>query len=1158
MSKIIQDSIFSKILEAQSTDIYPVLSDSYSYILSKISQGSSNILFIANDDSNLDLIAKQIEFFSPDKKVMILPCWDSMPYDKISPNINNLSKRIKVLSDLIDKNDNIILLISISSMLQKLIPKSYLVDFITNIKVGDSFKREEILFLLVSLSFRRSEVATEPGDFAVRGDIIDIVHGDKNGWRLDFFGNKIERIRVFDPLTQISSGSLDKIKLLPSSEVILNEKTINYFCESFVKEFGSYADEHPLYEAIKSGRKYPGMEHYLPIFYEKLSDVFDYFSPNYIVCENDFDLEINKAVSIIMEHYEARKDFLVNRFQDEVIYYPVKPENLWLTRNDLEKKLNNYNQIKFHSFALENNYSVDMGIKRITNFDLAARSKNISAFDLLKKHQETNKQKIIIACSSEGFFVRIKSILDNYNIHWYALKSFEDYKNISGKTVGITILPMEHGYIFGDFAIVTEQDLLGEKIVRKKSGKSIECLMEEINNLQIGEYVVHKNHGIGIFAGLEAIEAAKIEHDCIKITYDAGDILYIPVENLDLLTRYGGSEENVRLDKLGGASWSARKAKLKEKLKEIAAELIKTAAKRASKEGEVLSPMPGAYEEFCKRFPYVETDDQMNSIENVIEDLASGRPMDRLICGDVGFGKTEVAMRAAFVATNPENNIKQQVAIIVPTTLLARQHYHSFIKRFANFPIQIRQISRLVKAKDIGLIKEEIKSGSADIVIGTHALLSKHIEFKNLGLLIVDEEQRFGVAQKEKLKLGKEDVHILTLSATPIPRTLQMSLTGVRDLSIIATPPVDRHVVKTYIMNFDSVIIREAIMREFYRGGQSFFVCPRISDIEEILPKLKELVPEIKIVVAHGQMSANALEEIMSDFYNKKFNLLLSTSIVESGIDIAEANTMIIYRADKFGLSALYQLRGRVGRSNIKAFSYLLLPNKKLSKLSKARLEVMQTLDTLGAGFTVASHDMDIRGFGNLVGDQQSGHIREVGLELYQEMLQEAIFALKNPNKYYDEIDEEYSPQINLGIPVILPAEYVEDLNLRLSLYRSLARFKTLEEVDKFSIEMIDRFGEYPIEVAYLFEVIKLKLKAKKINVEKIDAGPKAITFAFRDNKALYPDQTLDFISKNQGFMRIRPDHKLLIVKEFIDIKSKIEFINQMLEKLDFKSMETK
>jgi transcription-repair coupling factor (superfamily II helicase) len=527
--------------------------------------------------------------------------------------------------------------------------------------------------------------------------------------------------------------------------------------------------------------------------------------------------------------------------------------------------------------------------------------------------------------------------------------------------------------------------------------------------------------------------------------------------------------------------------------------------------------------------------------------------MDRLICGDVGFGKTEVAMRAAFIATNPESNLKQQVAIIVPTTLLARQHYHTFFKRFVGFNVSVKQVSRLVTAREIKLIKEGLKDGSVDIVIGTHALLAKDVGFKNLGLLIVDEEQRFGVLQKEKLKKIKENIHILTLSATPIPRTLQMSLTGVRDLSIIATPPVDRQVVKTYIMNYDSVVIREAILREFYRGGQMFFVCPRISDISEVLPKLTELVPEIKIVVAHGQMAPNALEEIMNDFYNKKFHLLLSTSIVESGIDIAGANTIFIHRSDKFGLSALYQLRGRVGRSNIKAFSYLLLPNKKLSKLAMARLEVMQTLDTLGAGFTVASHDMDIRGFGNLVGDAQSGHIREVGLELYQQMLNEAILGLKNKSeKEVPSIDSEYSPQVNIGLPVMIPENYVADLNLRLSLYRHLANIKNAEEVDSYVAQMVDRFGKTPNEVEYLFEIIKLKLKAKKINIDKIDAGIKAMTFSFRDNNFKHPEKLLELIERNQIYMKLRADHKILVTKEFKDAKEQIKFIDELLTKMEF------
>ncbi len=1148
--------IFTDLSSRNNVEIYPVVEDSYSYLLSQLALHNKRLMFIANDDAKLSIIARQIEFFNPQIKVIILPSWDSMPYDRISPNISNLIQRLDSLcqlSRLNEESNNAILLVGVNSLIQRLIPKSLLVDLSRNIKVGDNIKRTEFITLLQLLSFRRVEVASEPGDFAVRGDIIDIVENNDQGWRLDFFGDNLEKIRIFDPTTQISNGQCQSIHLHPSSEIILNSQTIANFCINFQKNFGINATENPLYTAVEERRRYPGIENYLPCFYEGLSDIFDYFAPTQIVCQNNFANELTKSFNIIENHYQKRQELLINRFHDEVVYYPVKPKELWLSESEISAKLKNYKIVNCNEFSIDYSNGVELELRKIDNFELISRSKNISAFDLFKKYRDNNKRKLIIACNSEGSKQRIKNILENYNIHWYNLDNFAEYKQISGKTVGICILPLGHGYSFDNFAIIAEQDLLGQKIIRKKDNKTLENLLAEINNLQIGEYIVHQQHGIGLFSGLETIVAAGVRHDCIKIIYDEGDILYIPVENLELLSRYGSSEDEVRLDKLGGIAWKNRKARLKEKLKEIAAELIKTAALRASREGEYLVAIPGAYEEFCARFPYMETDDQQNSINDVLEDLSSGRPMDRLVCGDVGFGKTEVAMRAAFIATHPEQNVKKQVAIIVPTTLLARQHYYSFFKRFSGFPVQIRQLSRLSSAKDAKLTKAGLKDGSIDIVIGTHALLAKDIEFKDLGLLIVDEEQRFGVVQKEKLKKMQDNVHILTLSATPIPRTLQMSLTGVKDLSIIASPPVDRQVVKTYIMNYDSVVIREAILREFYRGGQIFFVCPRISDINEILPKLTDLVPEIKVVVAHGQMSPNALEEIMSDFYNKKFHLLLSTSIVESGIDIAEANTMIIHRADKFGLSALYQLRGRVGRSNVKAFSYLLLPNKKLTKLATARLEVMQTLDTLGAGFTVASHDMDIRGFGNLVGDEQSGHIREVGLELYQQMLQDAIFSLKNPSKKEMELEQDdYSPQINLGLPVLLPEDYIADLNLRLSLYRNLANLKTLEEVDSFASQMIDRFGKYPEEVEYLLAVIKLKLKAKKINVDKIDAGPKAITFAFKDNKCLYPEKLLEFISNNQILIKLRPDQKLLISQEFVDVKQKIQFIEGLLEKLDF------
>ena len=1149
-----KDQLFSEIAHQQQISIYPVLSDSHSYIISQLSCHNNKLLFITNDENKLESISQQLSFFKPNLKTIIFPGWDCSPYDKVSPNIINLNQRIHALYSLINKaSEPIVILTTIGALTQKLPPKEILANLSKTIKIGDIIAREDLLNFLVALSFRRVEIASEPGDFAVRGDIIDIVSNEDQGWRLDFFSNKLENIRLFNPITQISYGKTENITILPSNEVILNSQSIDNFCKNFQDNFGSLAKDHPLYEAIEGGRKYPGMEHFLPCFYQKLDSIFDYFEPEQILCDNNFVNDLEQRMALIEEYYKDRQHMQVNRFKDEVIYYPLKPNQLWLNFNETKDLLNKYKNIQCYNFATDLPGIKDLTIKKIDNFDQLSSSQNISAFELLKKYRDENKKKIVIACSGDGSYQRMKNILDNHNIHYYRLDQFEDYKKITGKTIGITILPIINGYTMNDFAIISEQDLLGEKIIRKKSKKTLEHLLSEINNLQIGEYIVHKQHGIGLFAGLETITVLNISRDYLKITYDANDILYIPVENLDLLTRYGSSEDSVKLDKLGGSSWVNRKERLKAKLKDIAGELIRIAALRASKEGEHLIAQPHAYEEFCARFPYVETDDQLNSIADVEVDLASGIPMDRLICGDVGFGKTEVAVRAAFIATHPEHNIKQQVAIIVPTTLLARQHYHHFIKRFSGFPVKIAQLSRLVNAKDSKQIKDNLKNGDIDIVIGTHAVLANNMEFKNLGLLIVDEEQHFGVTQKEKLKKIKENIHVLTLSATPIPRTLQMSLTGVRDLSIIATPPIDRQVVKTYIMSYDSVVMREAILREFYRGGQVFFVCPRISDLNEVHSKLLELVPEIKIIVAHGQMNPNQLEEIMSDFYNKKFDLLLSTSIIESGIDIPEANTIFIHRADRFGLSALYQLRGRVGRSNIRAFAYLLLPKQKLSKLATARLEVMQTLDTLGAGFTVASHDMDIRGFGNLVGDEQSGHIREVGLELYQEMLQEAIFNLKNKSNEEEMQHDEYSPQINIGIPVLLPEHYIADLNLRLSLYRNLAALKSIQDVESFAAEMIDRFGIYPIEVEYLLSVIKLKIMAKNIHIDKIDAGPKAITFSFRDNKCLYPEQLLEFITKNQLWIKIRPDQKILINREFQDIKKKIKFLEELLTQLDFK-----
>jgi transcription-repair coupling factor (superfamily II helicase) len=611
------------------------------------------------------------------------------------------------------------------------------------------------------------------------------------------------------------------------------------------------------------------------------------------------------------------------------------------------------------------------------------------------------------------------------------------------------------------------------------------------------------------------------------LTYGGGDKLFLPVENIEVLSRYGSEQAGAQLDRLGGAAWQARKARMSQRIRDMADELIKVAAARALRPATRLLPGAGMFDEFCAGFPYVETEDQARAIEDTLEDLASGHPMDRLICGDVGFGKTEVALRAAFVAVMAG----KQVAVVVPTTLLARQHYRTFSERFFNQPVRVEQLSRLVSAKRANSAKAGLADGTVDIVIGTHALLAKSISFRDLGLLVVDEEQHFGVAHKERLKKLKSDVHILTLTATPIPRTLQMALAGVRELSLMTTPPVDRLAVRTFILPDDPVVIREAIVREHYRGGQTFYVCPRIEDLEGMAERIRDLVPEVKLVVAHGRMAARALETAMTAFYDGTYDVLLSTHIIESGLDLPSVNTIIIHRADMFGLSQLYQLRGRVGRAKVRAYAYLTLPTKGiLSTAAQRRLEVMQTLDSLGAGFSLASHDLDIRGAGNLLGEEQSGHIREVGLELYQKMLEEAVSEARGLD---DDIHDDWTPQIGLGIPVLIPESYVADLGLRLALYRRLADLDNVLQIDAFAAEMIDRFGSLPGEVENLLQTVAIKKLCRLAGIDKVDAGPKGAVIGFHAERFSNPAGLVEFITAQVGTAKLRPDHKLVYRRDW-------------------------
>ena len=695
--------------------------------------------------------------------------------------------------------------------------------------------------------------------------------------------------------------------------------------------------------------------------------------------------------------------------------------------------------------------------------------------------------------------------------------------------------------------MVGEQDLLGERISRPpRRRKRADQFIAEATEIAEGDLVVHQEHGIGRYDGLVTIQVSGARHDCLRLLYDGNDKLFLPVENIEVLSRFG-AEGGATLDKLGGASWQNRKARMKQRIRDMAGALIRTAAERRVQEATSLTPQEGAWDEFCARFPFAETEDQSRAISDVLEDMAAGRPMDRLICGDVGFGKTEVALRAAFVAALSG----AQVAVVVPTTLLARQHFRTFTKRFEGLPVKIGQLSRMVTVKDAAETKRGLADGSVSIVVGTHALLAKGIEFADLGLLIVDEEQHFGVSHKEKLKALKADVHVLTLSATPIPRTLQLALTGVREMSLIATPPVDRLAVRTFIMPFDGVVAREAIQRERFRGGQIFCVVPRVEDLGRMAERLREIVPEARMVEAHGRLAPTELERVMTEFGDGKYDILLSTNIVESGLDMPAVNTLIIYRADMFGLGQLYQLRGRVGRGKQRGYAYLTWPAMhRLSGAAEKRLNVMQTLDQLGAGFTLASHDLDIRGAGNLLGDEQSGHIREVGIELYQQMLEDAVGELRTERGRRRADERDWTPNISLGLPVLIPETYVRDLPVRLGLYRRIGTLASDNESEAMAAELVDRFGTLPGEVDNLLQVMALKRACREAGVERLEAGPKGMVLQFRGNAFSNPSGLVGWLGTQKGAVRLRPDHKLAIAREMA-VEERIKTARETLRSLN-------
>ncbi len=1097
------------------------------------------VIHVARDDARAAAMAEALAVFAPELPVLSFPAWDCLPYDRVSPNPEIAAARMATLAALAHGFDRpSVVLATLGAATQRVPARDVVAAASFTAEAGRPVAVEGLVAWLSRMGFNRASTVIEPGDFAVRGGIIDIFPpGQATPVRLDFFGDVLESARRFDPETQRTIETVARVELAPASEVILDEAAVTRFRTRYREVFGAARLDDPLYAAVSEGRKHQGMEHWAPLFHARMETLFDYLPDAPVTLEHQAAEACKARIDLLRDHYEARREAAENVARGEVPYRPCPPELLYLTEADWQAALAARPSRTFSPHQLPLGPGViDAGGRIGRSFAAERQQEGVNLFAALVAHVQARAAAgpVVIASYSEGARERLAGLLADHGLA--GAREVRVWRDVR-PGVNLIVWGLEQGFVFDGATVISEQDVLGDRLVRRaRRSRRAENFLTEHQSLTPGDLVVHLDHGVGRYLGLETITAAGAPHECLAIEYHGGSKLYLPVENVDLLSRYG--QETGELDRLGGGAWQAKKAKLKTRIRDMAERLIRVAAERALKTAEVLEPDQGAYARFCARFPYQETDDQLRAIEDVLKDLASGRPMDRLVCGDVGFGKTEVALRAAFVAASTG----MQVALIAPTTLLARQHTKEFRERFQGTGLKVRQLSRFVPAAEAAETRKGLEDGSVPIVIGTHALLAKGVKFCHLGLLIIDEEQHFGVAHKERLKQLRSDVHVLTMTATPIPRTLQLAMSGVRELSVIATPPIDRLAVRTYVSPFDRVTLRDALLREHYRGGQSFFVVPRIADLPDAEEFLRDEVPEVTYVVAHGQMAARDLDERMNAFYDGRYDVLLSTTIIESGLDIPTANTLIVRRADMFGLAQLYQIRGRVGRAKMRAYAYLTTePRKPLTPQAERRLKVLGSLDMLGAGFTLASHDLDIRGAGNLLGEEQSGHIREVGYELYQDMLEEAIARIRSGETGAAvEAGETWAPQINLGVPVLIPETYVPDLDVRLGLYRRLSALESRAEMEGFAAELHDRFGRLPGEVEMLLRVVRVKTLCRRAGIARLDAGPKGATIQFRDDRFANPAGLVAFLQEQRGLAKVK-DNRLVIRRDWSEDDDRVK-----------------
>ena len=1124
-----------------------------------------DVLVVARDDVGMARHAEALAFFASAVECLEFPAWDCLPYDRVSPKPELVNRRIDTLARLMDSNgagagtEGRVILTTVSAALQRVPPRQGFADASMVLEAGRALKLVDLDGFLQINGYARTDTVMEPGEYAKRGGIVDVFPtGAKHPLRLDFFGDELEGLRAFDAASQRTTGTLTAATLRPVSEVLLDEASISRFRSGYRVLFAKAGDDDPLYGAVTAGQRQIGMEHWLPLFHEKLETLLDYLPQAQVILDHQAEEARDARLELIAEYYITRRGFADAKpgsilGQAGAIYHPVPPDTLFLDAKEWEGLLKGRSVSQLSPFSVPEGgrNSIDAGARAGHDFADVRVQPDANVFDALIDHirgLHSNGKRVVLSAYSKGSRDRLLHMLVEHGLERLTpVETWAEAAALNEGLVAVCVVGLERGFESDSVSVITEPDILGERLSRPVRPRvRPENFIAEASVLNPGDIVVHVDHGIGQFDGLHTIEVAGAPHDCLRLSYGGGDKLFLPVENIDVISRYGSEEAGATLDRLGGASWQARKARLKDRIRDMAEELIQVAAARELKDTQRITVEDGIYDEFSARFPFTETDDQATAITDTLSDLTSKRPMDRLVCGDVGFGKTEVALRAAF-ATAFDG---RQVLVVVPTTLLCRQHFQTFLERFQGYPIHIEQISRLVAAKKAREVKDGLADGSIDIVIGTHALLAKDVKPRNLGLLVIDEEQHFGVAHKERLKRLKGDVHVLTLTATPIPRTLQLALAGIRELSLIATPPVDRLAVRTFILPYDPVIIREAILREKFRGGQTFYVCPRVSDLEHVTAALEELVPEVKVAIAHGRMAARDLEDTMTRFYDGGFDILVTTNIIESGLDLPSVNTIFIHRADMFGLAQLYQLRGRVGRSKVRAYAYLTLPpGRVLSAAAEKRLEVMQTLDTLGAGFSLASHDLDIRGAGNLLGGEQSGHIREVGIELYQQMLEEAVAEARGLDDGR-KAEDEWSPTIGIGMPVMIPDTYISDLTVRMGLYRRLAWISGQGEIDAFAAEMIDRFGALPDEVENLLQTVALKRLCRDAGIEKVEAGLKGAVLSFRNNAFANPAGMVEWITGQAETVKLRPDHKLVFMRDWEAPGDRFEGVRYLLGEL--------